>query len=76
MHRVICEGTSRHLTVILYILSHNHMTSQDVRVPVCPLCDQPVPVKKGEDPNIRVNEHITSDCVEQKKKKVHFAELF
>ena len=52
------------------------MTSQDVRVPVCPLCDQPVPVKKGEDPNIRVNEHITSDCVEQKKKKVHFAELF
>ena len=26
-------------------------------MPVCPLCDQPVPVKRGEDPNIRV-----SDC--------------
>ena len=51
------------------------VVSQDVRVPICPLCDQPVPVKKGEDPNIRVNEHIASDCMEQKKKKVHFAEF-
>lgn len=27
---------------------------QDARVPVCPLCNQPVPVSRGEDPNIKV----------------------
>ena len=29
---------------------------QDMKVPVCPLCNQPVPVSRGEDPNIKVNE--------------------
>ena len=27
---------------------------QDIRVPVCPLCNQPVPVNRGEDPNNKV----------------------
>lgn len=27
---------------------------RDIRVPVCPVCDQPVPVNKGQDPNHRV----------------------
>ena len=27
---------------------------QDARVPVCPLCNQPVPVNRGDDPNIKV----------------------
>ncbi|RUS33814.1 hypothetical protein BC938DRAFT_483738 [Jimgerdemannia flammicorona] len=32
------------------------------RVPVCPICQKPVPVNRGEDPNIRVNEHIAAGC--------------
>ena len=28
---------------------------QDVKVPVCPLCSQPVPVNRGEDPNLKVS---------------------
>lgn len=32
---------------------------QDVQVPVCPLCNQPVPVNRGEDPNNKVlNERV------------------
>ncbi|KAI7889922.1 uncharacterized protein EV154DRAFT_538618 [Mucor mucedo] len=34
----------------------------DVRVPICPICDKPVPVKRGDDPNIRMNQHIQSNC--------------
>ena len=29
-------------------------SEEGVRVPTCPLCGLPVPVSKGEDPNIRV----------------------
>lgn len=35
---------------------------RDVQVPVCPLCNQPVPTKRGEAPDIRVGEHIDRDC--------------
>ncbi|KAF8937127.1 hypothetical protein EDD21DRAFT_370208 [Dissophora ornata] len=37
---------------------------QDQRVPICPLCDKPVPVKKGEDPNLRMEQHIAAGCPE------------
>ncbi|KAF9174353.1 hypothetical protein BGX21_004694 [Mortierella sp. AD011] len=39
-------------------------TQQDQRVPICPLCDKPVPIKKGEDPNIRMEQHIAAGCPE------------
>lgn len=44
---------------------------QDVHVPVCPLCNNPVPVKKGEIPDV-VGEHIDRDCnyLPGKKEKV------
>ncbi|XP_065058953.1 AN1-type zinc finger protein 2A-like [Rhopilema esculentum] len=35
---------------------------KDRRVPVCPLCNQPVSIKPGEIPDRRVNDHIESDC--------------
>eukprot|EP00794_Sanderia_malayensis_P006977 gene6977-7762_t len=35
---------------------------KDVRVPVCPLCNQPVSFKPGEIPDRRVNDHIENDC--------------
>ncbi|KAF9349505.1 hypothetical protein BGX26_012201 [Mortierella sp. AD094] len=40
------------------------VTQQDQRVPICPLCDRPVPIKKGEDPNVRMEQHIAAGCPE------------
>uniref|UniRef100_A0A8C4UH79 AN1-type domain-containing protein n=1 Tax=Falco tinnunculus TaxID=100819 RepID=A0A8C4UH79_FALTI len=34
----------------------------DVQVPVCPLCNTPVPVRRGEMPDVVVGEHIDRDC--------------
>ncbi|KAI8074365.1 hypothetical protein BC940DRAFT_288055 [Gongronella butleri] len=39
----------------------------DVRVPTCPICEQPVPGPRHEDPNIRVNRHIQNNCAQDKK---------
>ena len=39
------------------------VSTSDVRVPVCPLCDKPVPVvKKGDLPDLAVSRHIDNDC--------------
>ncbi|CAL1539759.1 unnamed protein product [Lymnaea stagnalis] len=35
---------------------------KDNQIPVCPLCNLPCPVKKGELPDIVVGRHIESDC--------------
>ncbi|XP_054715859.1 AN1-type zinc finger protein 2A-like [Uloborus diversus] len=35
---------------------------KDVQVPVCPLCNNPVPSKRGEQPDIAVGQHIDRDC--------------
>ncbi|XP_029804137.1 uncharacterized protein C7orf50-like isoform X3 [Suricata suricatta] len=35
---------------------------KDIRVPVCPLCNKPVPVKKGAIPDVVVGEHMDRDC--------------
>ncbi|XP_076000387.1 AN1-type zinc finger protein 2A isoform X2 [Genypterus blacodes] len=46
---------------------------KDVQVPVCPLCNIPVPVKRGEMPDIKVGEHIDRDCKSdpaQRKRKI------
>ncbi|XP_078414692.1 AN1-type zinc finger protein 2A isoform X2 [Cetorhinus maximus] len=46
---------------------------KDVQVPVCPLCNIPVPVRRGEMPDIRVGEHIDRECKSdpaQKKRKI------
>ncbi|XP_037670026.1 AN1-type zinc finger protein 2A isoform X1 [Choloepus didactylus] len=35
---------------------------KDVHVPVCPLCNSPVPVRKGELPDVVVGEHMDRHC--------------
>jgi len=41
---------------------------KDVQVPVCPLCDKPVPSKPGSLPDEAVSRHLDRDCrVDQKK---------
>ncbi|KAG8185473.1 hypothetical protein JTE90_019732 [Oedothorax gibbosus] len=42
--------------------SCNFAYQKDVQVPVCPLCNQPIPSKRGEQPDIAVGEHIDRDC--------------
>uniref|UniRef100_A0A1I7XI90 TRASH domain-containing protein n=1 Tax=Heterorhabditis bacteriophora TaxID=37862 RepID=A0A1I7XI90_HETBA len=41
-----------------------------MQVPVCPMCDQPVPTPKGVSSDFQVNEHIMNNCTIAKKKKV------
>ncbi|RHZ85895.1 hypothetical protein Glove_58g25 [Diversispora epigaea] len=38
-------------------------TDDGERVPICPICGVPVPISRGEDPNIRMNRHISNDCI-------------
>ncbi|XP_017259860.1 AN1-type zinc finger protein 2B-like isoform X3 [Kryptolebias marmoratus] len=45
----------------------------DIQVPVCPLCNTPIPIKRGEMPDIKVGEHIDRDCKSdpaQRKRKI------
>ncbi|KAM8844257.1 AN1-type zinc finger protein 2A isoform 2-T2 [Spinachia spinachia] len=55
--------------------NHKCMSSykKDVQVPVCPLCNIPIPIKRGEMPDIKVGEHIDRDCKSdpaQRKRKI------
>jgi len=42
---------------------------KNVQVPVCPLCNRPVPVSKGETPDLIVSAHIDRDCQSDPAKK-------
>ena len=35
---------------------------QDNQVPVCPLCNKPIPLLPGENADAKVGQHIDSDC--------------
>lgn len=35
---------------------------KDNQVPVCPLCNSPCPVKKGQSPDTVVGQHIDNEC--------------
>ncbi|XP_029460837.1 AN1-type zinc finger protein 2B [Rhinatrema bivittatum] len=46
---------------------------KDVQVPVCPLCNTPIPVKRGETADMVVGEHIDRECKSdpaQQKRKI------
>ncbi|CAO3648759.1 unnamed protein product [Mucor hiemalis] len=48
---------------LLKLTSNKREEANDsISVPICPICDKPVPVKRGNDPNIRMNQHIQSNC--------------
>ncbi|KAG0422369.1 hypothetical protein HPB47_001800 [Ixodes persulcatus] len=36
--------------------------AKDVQVPVCPLCNRPVPSKRGDPPDVAVSSHIDREC--------------
>ena len=41
---------------------------KDNQVPVCPLCDTPIPIKRGDVPDIRVSDHIDNECQDSRAK--------
>jgi len=43
---------------------------KNVQVPVCPLCNSPVPVPRGTVPDLAVSAHIEENCQSKKKEKV------
>lgn len=50
---------------------------KNIQVPVCPLCNKPVPVERGILPDVAVGNHIDNYCQadraqERKKVKLHF----
>ena len=42
---------------------------KDHQVPVCPLCNEPVPTKRGQLPDISVSQHIDNECQDDRAKK-------
>ncbi|XP_048846255.1 AN1-type zinc finger protein 2A isoform X1 [Brienomyrus brachyistius] len=68
-----CEGIfcKDHITYVNHKCTSSY--KKDVQVPVCPLCNTPVPVNRGEIPDIKVGEHIDRECKSdpaQRKKKI------
>uniref|UniRef100_A0A914HSJ3 AN1-type domain-containing protein n=1 Tax=Globodera rostochiensis TaxID=31243 RepID=A0A914HSJ3_GLORO len=73
---IICDACSR-------ILCKQHRTydahscteayKKNMQFPLCPLCQQPVSIKRGEMPDLRVNEHIERDCRSDLARKKRFA---
>lgn len=43
---------------------------KNVQVPMCPLCNKPVPTPRGEEPDFTVGKHIDNDCRFTEGKKV------
>lgn len=43
---------------------------KDVQVPVCPMCNAPVPSKRGDPPDLAVGLHIDNDCRSKNRRKV------
>ncbi|RWS10541.1 AN1-type zinc finger protein 2A-like protein [Dinothrombium tinctorium] len=39
---------------------------KDNLVPVCPLCNEPVPCRKGETADVAVSQHIDEDCKDER----------
>lgn len=42
---------------------------KDVQVPVCPLCNAPITVKRGEVPDVVIGDHIARNCKSDSQRK-------
>ncbi|XP_012285474.1 AN1-type zinc finger protein 2A [Orussus abietinus] len=57
-----CEGIfcTDHISYINHSCPSAY--KKDVQIPVCPLCNAPVPSKRGDPPDLAVNLHMDNDC--------------
>lgn len=68
---VKCDACSR-----IFCMDHMSYTGhacesaykKNVQVPVCPLCNTPIPTSRGDPPDIAVSAHIDSQCQSQPAK--------
>lgn len=68
-----CDAcTSIYCTDHVSYTNHNCPSAykKDVQVPVCPLCNKPVPKKRGDPPDVAVGLHIDNECQSEIKSKV------
>jgi len=63
-----CKFCNAHWTYEAHECPQRH--TKDVQVPVCPLCDKPVPTAKGTSPDATVSAHLDRDCRESAKRKI------
>ncbi|KAM4697914.1 AN1-type zinc finger protein 2A-like [Rhinophrynus dorsalis] len=66
--QILCKD---HITYALHKCRSAY--KKDVQVPVCPLCNTPIPIKRGQTPDIVVGDHIDRDCKSdpaQQKRKI------
>lgn len=69
---LLCFPHNLLIDYFVFYSSSNHMTyskhncssayKKNVQVPVCPLCNKPVPVTRGVSPDVVVGSHIDNDC--------------
>jgi len=63
-----CKFCNAHWTYDAHECPQRH--TKNVQVPVCPLCDKPVPTAKGTSPDATVSAHLDRDCRESAKRKI------
>lgn len=63
---IILFFSSEHFTYANHSCSAVHQ--KDVQVPVCPLCDEPIPTDRDTSPDVTVGQHIDEHCLVRKTK--------
>ncbi|PAV70797.1 hypothetical protein WR25_05416 [Diploscapter pachys] len=58
-----------HFTYAAHDCANSHL--KNVQVPVCPLCNKPVPTPKGVPYDVQVDNHIKNNCTNQQKPKLY-----
>jgi len=59
----------------IFCLEHRNITAhkcteiETAIIPQCPLCNQIIDIKKGEDPNRKVDEHINKGCPDEQHER-------
>lgn len=57
--KIFCKD---HFNENKHSCSQSNGARRDFQVPLCPLCNQPVPYKRSEMPDIAMSTHIDRDC--------------
>ncbi|CAB3398819.1 unnamed protein product [Caenorhabditis bovis] len=69
-----CDMCSGFFCLTHYVYeAHNcaHAYKRNVQVPVCPLCNQPVPTPKNVNADFQINTHIENNCDIVKEAKIY-----
>ena len=68
---VRCDACKETFCIDHYSYLRHNCTSglqKDFQVPVCPMCNEPVPTAKGVSPDVTVGRHLDQFCKQETKK--------